>query len=111
MSELVSMKLSKKDTDAKMEPSSLATEKPSYPWGLSLSLDSDVLKKLGLASDDFTAGSSMALIAKVDVTRVSSEEVEGQESRDSVSLQITALCLEDGASTASKAAGALYGKE
>lgn len=106
---LVSMKLSKKDADAKMEPSSVAMQGPAYPYGLSLTLDDDALEKLGLTMKDFTVGASMTLIAKVDVTAVSSSEYKGEDARQSISLQITALCLEDGGSKAASVATALYG--
>lgn len=111
MSELVSMKLSKRDAAAMKEPSTLATDGPEYPWGLSLSLDNDSLKKLGLSADDFSTGTQMGIIAKVEVKRVSSEDVDGDEPRESVTLQITALCVEDDAASAGKAAGALYGEK
>lgn len=110
MSDLVSMKLSKKDRDARMgEVASSSPDMPAYPWGLSVTLDDDVLEKLGLGLGDFTVGNSMTLIAKVDVTACSSNETKGQDARVSVSLQITDLCLEDSGSKATKAADALYG--
>jgi hypothetical protein len=109
MSELVSMKLSKKDAKAMTEPST-SMQRPAYPYGLSLSLDDEALKKLGVKVEDVEVGATMTLIAKVDVTAVSKNESEGQPARENVSLQITDLCLEDSGSKATKAAGALYGE-
>ena len=105
---LVSMKMSKADADAKMEPSSLMTDRPMYPCGLNLNLDDDGLEKLGLTMDDFTVGKSMTLIATVDVTGCSMNERQGEDASTSISLQITDLCLEDGAAKATAAAATLY---
>ena len=105
---LVNMKLSKADADAKMEPSSLMTDRPLFPYGLSLSLDDDGLDKLGLTMDDFTVGKSMTLIAQVDVTGCSMNERQGEDASTNISLQITDLCLEDGAGKATAAAATLY---
>lgn len=109
MSELKSMKLAKKEREVDMAPSSLATERPAYPWGLGLMLSNEALAKLGVTMEDFTVGATMTLIAKVDVTAVSKNESEGQAPMENVSLQITAMCLEDGASKAATAAESLYG--
>ena len=110
MAKLVSMKVDKKDRDAKME-ATIATESPAYPYGLCLTLDDDALEKLGLEADDFAVGKSMTLVANVDVTSVSSYESKGTDARESVSLQITDLCLEDRGSKAADLADAMYKKD
>lgn len=90
---LVSMKLSSKEAKQQMEPSLAAKDRPRYPWGLSVSLDTDSLKKLGI--EELPAvGESYLLVANVDVSSVSSNASEGG-SQKSLSLQITEMCLED----------------
>lgn len=114
MAKLVSMKLSKKEANAmtgsEAAPSSLATDLPAYPWGLTVNLDTDALGKLGLTADDFTVGARLTLIAEVEVTACSRDEMKDQAPRDRVGLQITDLCLEDSASKAGDVADAIYGK-
>lgn len=105
---LVSMKIAKTDRDAKTEPSSLATDAPAYPWGLSITLDDDALEKLGLSEDDFKVGAAMTLVAKVECTSISSNETRGSDPNKSVGLQITDLAIEDGAAKTKDAEGALY---
>lgn len=107
-SKLVSMKISKAEAKAMMEPSSLAEgDRPRYPWGLSITLDKDALEKLGIADDLPGVGEKYLLIAEVDVVSVSSNESEGGSNR-SVGLQITSMCLEDADSDTSKTASTLY---
>lgn len=92
MSKLVSMKLEKKER-AEYRPS-LAEDGPLYPWGLNLNLDDETIKKLGLEALP-EAGEQMLLVAKVKVTGTSSND-SADGKRQSVSLQITEMCLEDG---------------
>lgn len=108
MPKLVSLKLSKADAKKQSEPSTLATEAPRYPWGLSLRLDDATIEKLGLETLP-KVGTSMTLIATVEVTGVSSNEHQGGKNRE-VNLQLVEACLE-GEGSADKAARALYGKE
>lgn len=107
MSKLVSMKISKAEMEKRMEPSTIATERPMYPWGLGLNLDNDTLEKLGV--DDLPkVGEVYTVVAQVSVSSVSSNESEGGKNR-SVSLQITDMCLEDG--KAKNVADKLYAKK
>lgn len=91
---LVNMKISKAEQEKRSEPSTIATERPMYPWGLNLNLDNDTLEKLGIDGLP-KVGESYAIIATASVSSVSSSESEGGAHR-SLSLQITDLCLEDG---------------
>lgn len=103
---LVNVAITKAERTKRSEPSSLATEGSSYPYGLSITLDNDTLKKLGVDLDDYTVEQALTLVAKVKVTSIRSESSSSYESA-AVGLQITALCLEaDG--DASAAAKALY---
>lgn len=105
---LVSMKLDKAAQKKMMEPSLAEGDRPLYPWGLSINLDTDALAKLGIA-DLPEVGESYMLVAMVDVTNVSSNESEGGKNR-SVGLQITDCCLEGEAKNVKSVSDALYGK-
>src|SRR6185369_6092978 len=94
---LVSMKISAAEQKKMMEPTSMVEDRARYPYGLQLNLDTAALEKLGIADDLPEVGESYVLVAKVDVTGGSSQ---------SLSLQITEMCLEDGDAT--DAAKALY---
>jgi hypothetical protein len=104
---LVSMKLDKAEQKKMMEPSLAEGDRPLYPWGLSINLDTDALDKLGLKEMP-DVGESYMLVAMVDVTNVSSNESEGGSNR-SVGLQITEMCLESGAKNVKSVSDALYG--
>lgn len=98
---LVNMKISQAARDKMNQPSSIATDQPAYPWGLSISLDNDSLRKLDLDGGDLTVGSTLSLRAKVEVVSISSNESKGGDSNQNVSLQITDLGL-DGEGDAAK---------
>lgn len=105
---LVSVKISKAEREKWAKgPSSIATDAPLYPWGLSVTLDEDTLKKLGLKKALPEVGATLMIVAKVEVTSSSINETTDGVNR-SLGLQITDLCLED---EDGDAAGALYGKE
>lgn len=104
MSKLVSMKLEKKER-AEYKPS-LAEDGPVYPWGLNITLDDEALEKLGIETLP-EAGEQLLLIAKVKVTGTSSNDSAEGGKRQSVSLQIVEMCLEDGGEKVD-AAGKLY---
>ena len=108
MSTLKSMKMTAAEREKRMEaPSSVSTDAPTYPWGLSITLDNESLDKLG-SDGVYNVGDEMVLIAQVKVTSVSSQESAGGKNK-SVGLQITAMCLEEGdRETANAAAGKLY---
>lgn len=110
MAKLVSMRISAKDRDAKNSPAEMASESPAYPWGLSINLDTDALKKLGYKAGDFKVGAKMAIIANVEVSSVSSNETRGAGDSSSVGLQIVELCVEDDAVKKSNATKVLYGE-
>ena len=77
-----------------------------YPYGLAVILDHETLEKLGLKTPE--VGAELLLVARVEVTSVSSHESSESEPSRSVTLQITDLCVEK---TAGKAADALYGED
>ena len=69
---------------------------PIYPWGLSISLNDDVLDKLGLKLPE--VGDTMMITAKVRVTSASAREYEYDGAKKTCrdcSLQITDLGVQD----------------
>jgi hypothetical protein len=103
---LVSMKMTAKEQKAQYEPGlAMKEDAPRYPYGLSLSLDKTALKKLGV--DELPApGESYLVVAKVEVTNVSSNAGAHGDNK-SMTLQITEMCLED-SSDKKDAAKTLY---
>lgn len=100
MGKLVSVKIDKATRDKLKEPSTIATDAPIYPWGLSINLDSDTLEKLEVDADDLKVGATLSLIAKVDVVSLSKNESQGSTPNQSVGLQITEMCLESAGAAA-----------
>jgi len=105
---IVSMQLSAEE--AKEESMAYTAEDedggPKYPWGLSLDICDETMKKLGMTAMP-NVGDTMVLTARVKVTRTSAyEEQKGTDL--SFGLQITDMGLapED---QPSNLAGSLYG--
>jgi|ERR1700688_1406495 len=65
---------------------------PSYPWGLKLQLNHDVLKKLGVKGG-LKAGSPVHIKAHAHVTSVSSNHEEGGKMKHTAELQIHHMAL------------------
>jgi len=105
---LVSMKISAAEREKRDAASTMAADAPAYPYGLSLQLEDATLRKLDVKATDYKVGDTLALVAKVEVTSISSHESKGGWSNDSVGLQITDLCVEDEGANVSDAAKALY---
>ena len=78
-----------------------ATEMPEemeprrYPWGLELHLENEQLQALGIESLP-KVGQTLTIAAKVKVTRCGEEEMEGEELRRMLALQVTEMGLETG---------------
>jgi len=92
--EMVSMKRTKTEIKERSEPS-VGGPSPSYdeyPYSTRLDFDDDVLKKLGITKLP-ELGSEMTLTAKVEVTRTSESEENGEKKRRSMCLQITRMSL------------------
>lgn len=93
--ELTNMQLSKAEQKDLVAGPGNTDNAPRYPWGLSLNLDEESLEKLGITGDGDLpdVGAELVLTAKVKVTSVSSNEVDGDKTRQSVGLQICAMSL------------------
>lgn len=89
---LVDMARTKADLKEEKREMRASCEPSKYPWGLSLSLDTDELKKLGI-TDLPPVGTEMHLVAIARVTSVSSNANENQES-NCVSLQLVKMVLQ-----------------
>lgn len=72
---------------------------PTYPYGLTFSLDEDTLEKLGIDGDLPSVGDMIHFCGMAKVTSASASEREGtdgsKETCRRVELQITHLGLED----------------
>lgn len=113
MARLKSMKLTKAERkDRNMAAPSIlnADEGPAYPWGLTIDLEEESIKKLGLASTP-KAGETLMLEARVKVSRVAASDSVDQGETRSLSLQITDLCLEPEAGDGSVADRLYKGKK
>lgn len=74
-------------------PCDCESDRPRFPWGLQICLEDEQMKALGISSMPGT-GKTMTMTAVVKVTRCSEDEMEGEEPRRSMSLQITDMALE-----------------
>lgn len=83
---------------------------PKYPYGLTIELCDEVIDKLGLGSLP-SVDSTMMLMARVTVTRISENQTQGGEPERSIGLQITELALGPDAAPQKDAAKALYGSK
>lgn len=94
MPDLVSMKLTESDRKAREKEmlSSPSYEGEQYPWGLSLNLDNDTMKRLALKG--LTAGQELMLTAKVKVTSSTVSSYDDGKENASASLQITDMALD-----------------
>jgi len=85
------MKRAKEKAETYSEAPALGNE-DDYPYGLSISLETESLKKLGMDVSDFTIGGKVDVVCQVEVTRMS--ESAGQDGAYSdVSLQITDMAM------------------
>lgn len=85
----VSMELTKRERSDIKE--AVLSEAPTFPWGLSVTLDEDSLEKLKVEELP-EVGTEFEMVATVKATSVSENEDE-DGTRRSVSLQITDMAL------------------
>lgn len=109
MSSLINMQQSAEEVKEYTEPS--VADAPKYPWGLCITLNDDSLEKLGVKVLP-SVGTTLTLVAKVEVTGTRDTQTQGGESQQSMDLQITDMQL-DGLETdlLGRAADMLYGKK
>lgn len=103
---LVSMKLTPKESKEQSEGPAVA-DRPQFPFGLSIRLSEEQIEKLGIVTLP-KVGTKLALLARVDVERVSETSTQGDGKHRSMELQITDMGLEKETNIAA-AAEKLYG--
>ncbi len=65
-----------------------------YPYGLRITLNKKILKKLGISVDDFEIGEDTAFKVKGKIIQLSKNQNEyDDETRESVEIQITNMNL------------------
>jgi hypothetical protein len=101
---LTSTKLSKQQAK-EAAPIAAPETLPEYPYGLRISIEGDLMDKLGL-KDMPKVGGKFTAAVELEVVACHSSQYEGGESRRECSLQITGMALAKDA----KAAEALYGE-
>lgn len=106
MAKLVSMKIDAKAREKKYEESALV-DRPEYPWGLQLRLDEEAIAKLGIDLPE--VGKDLMIVARVNVTSVSSHDSATGGKNRGIELQITDMCLEADTGEGGAAADKLYG--
>ena len=85
--EMTNMKIKKKSGKKSI---SFATNSGGYPYGLQISLDKDVIKKLQLEAEDLIVGDSIRFCITARIISTSIEADEKDISR--CALQITDMC-------------------
>lgn len=71
-------------------------EKPSYPWGMRLTFNKEVLEKLGLDVTQFKVGDTVNITAKGEVTSTSVSENEYSDGvSKEIGIQLTDIQLEN----------------
>lgn len=92
---LIDMKLSKKEQKKRggIEVAKTAEDSgPKYPWGLSINLEADSLRKLGIDIRKLSVGQKLRLTAEVEVERLSVSS-DKDNSQQEMRLQITKMDL------------------
>lgn len=104
---MTNMKMSAKEskTVLGMSPESDA---PAYPYGLTIELNDETMKKLGI-SELPEVGDEFTMTAKVTVSRASMNDSQEGGKMKSASLQITDMALVD-ADESSDTASKIYGE-
>lgn len=90
---MVSMKMSAREAQEYASVSSSAGDAPMYPYGLTVCLNSESMKKLGLDKAMPSVGVKMMLMATVEVTSVRQEKEQDGDARTSTDLQIVEMEL------------------
>ena len=89
-----SMKLSPAEKEKSMPVATGKMDGPQYPWGLRITLDNDVLEKLGISLP--RVGEKIRIDAIAEVKSVHASESEDKKKYASCELQITDIALDDG---------------
>lgn len=97
----------KSGTDTYQDESGKTQTRDDYPWGLSINLDNETLKKLGATPQ--AVGTEVMITARAIIKSTSSRETE-EGTRHDASLQITDMAMAPAQAEQQKsAADTLYG--
>ena len=91
---MVDLKRTKKEMKEDMVP--IAADQNQYPWGTRLRLDTAELHKLGIDTKDLQVGASINIMAKGEISSVSSSQNSDGGSDQYLEIQITDLCIDTG---------------
>ena len=83
----------KKEELKRWEEGPAESDRPDYPYGLTLFLDYSTLKKMGLTDRDFDSGQPVTIMAHAMITE-DRIEIINREKRHSISLQVQKMALE-----------------
>lgn len=108
MAKMVSLAMSKKEAKAEFggSPSVKGEEEnlPKYPYGTSLRLDTETLKKLGIDLSAYPPGTECKIEAAGVVTDTSqSQRLNGKE-RNSLEIQVTEMAIDESPASKKKKA-------
>ncbi len=108
MATLINMENTAEEAKQQVDPSMV--KGPKYPWGLTISLDDDSLKKLGIDTLP-EVGTAVMVVAKATVASVSARQSEGGENYRCLDLQLTDMQVSGTQKDRmGRATEALYGK-
>lgn len=85
----VSLKRTAADRAEQQKEMTAEYKPPEYDYGTCLSLDGDMLKKLGMDASKLKAGDKFNLVGAAYVKAISLSDREGSKARTSVELQVT----------------------
>lgn len=92
---MINLRLAKKKAKKLAQPTTME-EGPRYPWGTSVTLETETLKKLGQGVGDYSIGDSVALQGIAKVTSLRKSENERGPASQTVDLQLTNLGVNKG---------------
>ena len=88
---LKSMKLTK--TEKEKSKGAPETAFSDYPWGLEMSLENEIMKKLGMKASAFKIGETVMIAAKAKVIGISSNVNIGSSESNNIRIQITDMAI------------------
>jgi hypothetical protein len=86
--QMIDLALTKKEKTERMSPKAFGMQGPDYPYGLTLRLDKEQIKKLGLSYD---VGDECQIVAIAKVTSKSKHEHKDGDGSESIELQLTKM--------------------
>lgn len=72
----------------------VSSSREKYPYGLSISLEKEQIKKLGIKMDGLKVGKKGKLTAEYEITSISERQTQGGDDSQSMQLQITKMAVE-----------------